>query len=233
MAIVENHEIVARSLVAVLTTWGIRATALCCGQLDQSTLVDVVDYGPWWTGPTRIALVDLNLRRDLDGVELIRPLCDRGIVVGVVSGVGDRIRLARAVEAGAQAVVSKAQPLSELLEALTDLAGGSGAVTKERRAELLAELAAERRQIQPLLAKLASLTRAEADVLVRLCGGWHVAEVAAVQVVSVATVRSHVHAILVKLDVHTQRDAIWMARAAGWVSHDRQQPMPYATRLRG
>lgn len=220
VVVVDNHEIVARSLATVLSSWGFPATPLPCGTLQLAELVAVVDNGPWWAGGARIALVDLNLRHDLDGVRLVRPLHDRGIAVAIVSGVEDRLRLACAVAAGARGLVGKARPLDELRRTVARLASGEPAISLVERAALLDVLAAERRRIKPARAQLATLTNAEVRVLAELCGGQAVEEIAVSHVVSVATIRSHVHAILRKLDVHTQRDAIRLAQAAKWPALD-------------
>ena len=220
VVVVDNHEIVARSLATVLSSWGFPATPLPCGTLQLAELVAVVDNGPWWAGGARIALVDLNLRHDLDGVHLVRPLHDRGIAVAIVSGVEDRLRLACAVAAGARGLVGKAQPLDELRRTVERLACGEPAISLGERSALLDLLAAERCRLKPARALLATLTSAEARVLAELCQGRAVEEIAVSYVVSVATIRSHVHAILRKLDVHTQRDAVRLAQTAKWPALD-------------
>ncbi|MCL4423172.1 MAG: LuxR C-terminal-related transcriptional regulator [Actinobacteria bacterium] len=216
VVIVENHDVVGRALGLVLSSWGYHASAVRCGQLDLATLVEVIDQGPWWNGHCRIALVDLNLRRDLDGVALIGPLRERGIHVGVVSGVGDRLRLAQALAAGALAVVNKAQSLDELQKALELLSTGRPAISANEKAGLLGDLSEDLRRLKPVLTQLSRLTRAEAKVLGALCQGYNVHEIARMEVVSVATVRSHVHSVLVKLGVHSQHDAVRLARDARW-----------------
>ncbi len=216
VVIVENHELVARSLVNVLSGWGFAATALVCGTLSVSELVTVIDQGPWWDGRVRITLVDLNLRHDLDGLSLIRPLHLLGIAVAVVSGVDDSLRLGCAIAAGAQGLVNKAWPLDKLHRVLQCLARGEPAISPTERSAMLDSVDKERRRIKPLRSQLATLTKAEANVLAELCNGRSVDEIAASHVVSVATIRSQVHAILLKLGLHTQRDAIRLAQAARW-----------------
>ncbi len=216
VVIVENHELVARSLVNVLSGWGFAATALVCGTLSVSELVTVIDQGPWWDGRVRITLVDLNLRHDLDGLSLIRPLHLLGIAVAVISGVDDSLRLGCAIAAGAQGLVNKAWPLDQLHRVLECLAQGEPAIPPTERSAMLDSVDKERRRIKPLRSQLATLTKAEASVLAELCNGLSVDEIAASHVVSVATIRSQVHAILLKLGLHTQRDAIRLAQAARW-----------------
>lgn len=216
VVVIEDHELVARSLVAVLSSWGFAATPLSCGALQPAELVAVVDQGPWWGDGVRIALVDVHLRDDLDGVSLVRPLHQRGISVAILSGIDDRFRLAGAVAAGAQGLVSKAQPLDVLHRTVQHLARGEPAIPLVERCALLDWFNAERRRIKPLLAQLAALTRAEAGVLAELCQGRTVDEIAAGHVVAVATIRSQVHTILIKLGLHTQRDAIRLAQTARW-----------------
>src|SRR4051812_40587975 len=72
-----------------------------------------------------IAIVDLTLP-DGNGVSIISDLLKRnpnGIVV-VLTGSADQRDYARAVEAGATGILSKAKPLSEILEALQRVSTG-------------------------------------------------------------------------------------------------------------
>ncbi len=216
VAVIDDHELVARSLADVLTNWGFTAVPLSCGNLQLEELVDLIDHGWWWGDRSRIALVDVNLRDDLDGVRLVRPLHQRGISVAILTGVDDRLRLASAVAAGAQGLVSKGQPLDDLHRTVELLARGQPAIPLAERCAILDWFSAERRRIKPLLDHLATLTKAEAVVLAELCQGLTVDEIAVGHVVAVATVRSQVHSILMKLGLHAQRDAVRLARVARW-----------------
>jgi DNA-binding NarL/FixJ family response regulator len=78
----------------------------------------------------------------------------------------------------------------------------------------------QRRSREEVVERLRSLTRREQEVLTQLMLGRPVAEIAALSVVSEATVRSQVKSILAKLEVSSQLRAVGMAHQVGW------QPAP-------
>lgn len=63
---------------------------------------------------------------------------------------------------------------------------------------------------------LEHLTRREREVLAGLLAGLRPADIAQRDFVSVVTVRNQVQAILTKLNVHSQLEAVALAHAAGW-----------------
>ena len=65
-------------------------------------------------------------------------------------------------------------------------------------------------------APFASLTDREEQVLLAICDGESAAGIAADWEVSVATVRSHIRAVLAKLGAGSQLEAAAMARWVGW-----------------
>ncbi|MGH8890743.1 MAG: response regulator transcription factor, partial [Acidothermaceae bacterium] len=66
------------------------------------------------------------------------------------------------------------------------------------------------------LAPFDALTARERDVLAELIHGRQVNEISRLLFVSEATVRTHVRAILLKLDVTSQLAAVAQATEAGW-----------------
>lgn len=63
---------------------------------------------------------------------------------------------------------------------------------------------------------LATLTRREREVLGGLVAGLRPADIARRDFVSVVTVRNQVQAVLTKLNVHSQLEAVAAARWSGW-----------------
>ena len=61
-----------------------------------------------------------------------------------------------------------------------------------------------------------SLTRREREVLGGLVAGLRPADIALRDFVSVVTVRNQVQAVLTKLNVHSQLEAVALARWSGW-----------------
>ena len=95
----------------------------------------------------------------------------------------------------------------------TSRAGNTGA----RKAQELGEAwVTERSHLVDLQGRLDQLTVREREVLAHLMHGRTVREIASVGVVSEATVRTQVKAILAKLDVTSQIAAVGLAHQVGW-----------------
>jgi len=238
VVIVENHAVVAASLASVLRAWDWEPYVLTIA--DQDALAALDEAGrvllrrsrSTTTSGDALALVDLNLSALVDGVDLVAPLCQLGYRVAVLSGVTSRLRLAEAVEQGASALLSKAAPIEELAAILDGLHRGERVLDPEQRAELLSELGAARVQREPVLRALDQLTPAEAEVLDGLCRGLVAEEIALAHVVSLATVRTQIHSVLLKLGVHSQREAVRIAMSARWSAevHRRRRRSPRSKR---
>jgi DNA-binding NarL/FixJ family response regulator len=76
----------------------------------------------------------------------------------------------------------------------------------------------------------ATLTRREREVLGGLVGGLRPADIARRDFVSVVTVRNQVQAILTKLNVHSQLEAVAAVRWSGWswIAEDDEAGLPIA-----
>ncbi|MDA8063217.1 MAG: response regulator transcription factor [Actinomycetota bacterium] len=216
VVVVDNHELLAESVAEVLGAEGYRASTCGPGTLRPEDLLDrllaLVGAAP----AGAVVLVDLNLRRDLDGVDLVGPLARGGARVGLLTGVPDRLRLARAVRAGALAIITKTSSSQVLIEVVRRLVDGRPALDPRYRQELLDELERDEARRRPMVALLGSLTPKEQVVLRYLCDGLLAVDIARREVVSLATVRSQIHAILMKLGVHSQHEAVHLARTAAW-----------------
>ncbi len=115
--------------------------------------------------------------------------------------------LIAAVGAGAATVVDADLPFVELLDVVVAALGTDAEVSADRQ-RLLRALRS-RQHDQELLALL---TRRERAVLRALAFGHTALEIAQDEQVSIATVRSHIHSILRKLDVSSQLAAVALAR---------------------
>ena len=78
--------------------------------------------------------------------------------------------------------------------------------------------------LHQLRRRLELLTRREQEVLGHLMSGRQVRDIAALGVVSEATVRTQVKSILSKLEVSSQLAAVGVAHQAEWQSPLRDQP---------
>lgn len=220
VVVVENHVVVASSLASVLRSWGSDAHVLPIGEGQQGIVERARQLLEVWLARgavgRAVALVDLNLTSTLDGADVVGFLKEIGYRVAVLTGVVDPVRLGEAAERGADALVDKAAPMDELAEVIDRLRDGRRVLDDGERERLVGRVVSERARREPLLALLDRLTAAEASVLEGLEHGLSVQEIADRHVVSEATVRSQVRAILVKLGVHSQREAFRLATDAGW-----------------
>ena len=164
----------------------------------------------------RIALLDLDLGRIGDGVRLITPLVKAGVNVVVVTGSNDRARWGQCLRYGARKVLSKSQPLNEILSTVRRINQGFPVIDREEREELIAFWHEQGLERMALQRRLALLTPREEAVLGELMEGRTVRDIAIASVVSEATVRTQVKAILSKLEVSSQLAAVGLANTSGW-----------------
>lgn len=208
--IVEDHELLAGTMAMALRQQGFDVHAAAGPSAD-----DVV------AAARRLApvlvLLDLELGPPLgNGLDLIRPLVDAGGRVVMVTGVTDRARLGACIEAGAAGVVSKGAEFTVLMDAVQRAAGGVSLLAEDERLALLDEARRRRRADHDRLAPFEALSPREQAVLRRLMAGESAETVADRSYVSLATVRSQIRSILLKLGVNSQLAAVALARQAGW-----------------
>jgi DNA-binding NarL/FixJ family response regulator len=168
--------------------------------------------------PPALVLLDLDLGAVLgDGVDLVAPCIAAGSRVLMLTGTSNQIWVAAAVEQGACAVVDKAAPFDDLLRVVLSAARGDTVLAPSERQRLLGQLRTYRTSRRQELAPFESLTPREQQVLRALSAGVTVPRIAESWVVSEATVRSQVHAVLRKLSVRSQLEAVAAASRVGWV----------------
>jgi DNA-binding NarL/FixJ family response regulator len=113
-------------------------------------------------------------------------------------------------------VVSKATSFSVLMETVQQAAAGAPVMSDTEREELLAAYRRHDRAERERLAPFLALSRREQMVLGHLIAGESAEAIADRLYLSLATVRSHIRAILVKLGVNSQLAAVALAHDAGW-----------------
>ena len=104
------------------------------------------------------------------------------------------------------------------MEAVRGAAEGRPILRDDERHALLAEARSRRRVDEERLGPFRSLSAREQAVLARLLAGDSAETIAHRSYVSLATVRSQIRAILLKLGVNSQLAAVALAREAGWSS---------------
>ena len=208
--IVEDHELLAGTMAMALRQQGLEVHATA-----GPTAAAVVDLARK-LAPV-LVLLDLDLGSTLgSGLDLVGPLVSAGARVVMVTGVTDRARLGACLEAGAVGVVSKATEFSVLIESVHRAVEGVPLMRAEERQALLDEARDRRRADHLRLAPFTTLSPKEQAVLVHLLAGESAETIAEKSYVSLATVRSHIRAILLKLGVNSQLAAVALARNAGW-----------------
>jgi DNA-binding NarL/FixJ family response regulator len=116
--------------------------------------------------------------------------------------------MAGAVAAGAIGAVSKSATLQVLLDTVFAAAAGDEVMTEEERNEWLLRYQSYQAQRRELDQHLARLTPREREVLDLLDQGNSARTIAVHLVVSLTTVRAQIRAILAKLDVKSQLEAV-------------------------
>lgn len=208
--IVEDHELLAQSLRYALRAEGLEAESI------KPTTTEAVLKAAHELRPT-VVLLDLDLGGEIgSSIPLIAPLEKLGLLVMMVTGVTNRVRLAECLEAGAAGLIDKTTPFDQLVTAVREVAELGTLIPPEQRHELLVELSHQRKLDRARTEPFERLTSREQQVLVGLMEGKSAEKIAEDAFVSVATVRSQIRAILLKLDVNSQLAAVALARKNGW-----------------
>ena len=210
IAIVEDHGLLAQSLAYALAGRGITAMV-------------VKDLRPWAViealrdRDLALVLLDFDLGDAGIGLDLIKPINELGYRVAMLTGETDPVTLAQCVEAGAIGVISKRDPFDRLIELIEDVFEGRGILSLATREQLMSGLRSHRTREVERSAPFERLTVRESEVLQDLIDGKNAETIARDSFVSVATVRSHIKALLAKLGVNSQLAAVALARRSGWV----------------
>ncbi len=213
ITIIDDHALFAESLAISLRSEGytVRRVDLTA---NHSSLASVL-AATLRTEP-RVVLLDLDLGHIGDGLRIIDPLAATGVSVVVVTGSADRVRWGNCLRRGAKTVLPKSCPLDEVMSCVRRAADGLVLMAPDERSALMELAATELVQLQEIRERLERLTRREMEILGDLMHGHQVREIARRSVVSEATVRTQVKAILAKMDTNSQLSAVGAAYKVGW-----------------
>ncbi len=211
VAIVEDHRLLAEVLRSELQTRGVAAEIIATGTLTQllATLL---------AGRPDLVLLDLDLGAAGAGEVLVAPLHSCGIRVVVVSGTDDRARVLSALDAGAFGYCPKTVAFDSLVAKVTEALDAEHPIDEALHLQLRVELAREQAERSARWAAFDRLTDRERDTLLALSRGQSVRDIARSWVVSEATVRTHVRAVLTKLQAPSQLAAVASALSTGWLA---------------
>ena len=211
--LIEDHALFAESLELALSLEGYAVRRIPVSEDSgsaQALLASVTRACP------PVVLLDLDLGRLGDGVRLIRPMARAGINVVVVTASTEPARWGECLHHGARTVLSKGQPLNDILAAVRRINRGLPLMAMDTREALIARWRDGTREQQGLQQRLSQLTPREESVLGELVRGNTVRDIAAASIVSEATVRTQVKSILAKLEVSSQIAAVGLANQARW-----------------
>lgn len=205
--LVDDHPIISELLAVNLQAEGMDVRVAPSLQADD-VLALAKEFEPG------VVVLDLDLGESLS-IPLIRPLSS-GATVVVLTGMKEMDLLGQCLEAGAFGVLSKESGFDSIREAVLDAVEGKPIISESRRTDLLAAAAAARRSERDRLLPFRELTKREAVILNHLVSARSADEIAALEFVSLATVRSQIQAVLRKLGVNSQLAAVALVNERGW-----------------
>jgi two-component system, NarL family, nitrate/nitrite response regulator NarL len=205
--IVDDHPLFGEGLAMVLLREGIDATFLQPRRPDE-----VIDAARG----VAVVLLDVRLGPGCSGPDLVGPLTALGTKVIILTEVDDIQIHLRCLDLGALTVLAKSTRLEHLVDVVQRTLLGERLAIPDDRDQLLARLRTELAGVRHQRTVFDALTPRETEVLQGLMAGRSADQLAAQQFVSLATVRSQIHAVLRKLGVNSQLAAVALAHSAGW-----------------
>jgi DNA-binding NarL/FixJ family response regulator len=163
--------------------------------------------------PAGVVLLDLNLGLDavgrpVRGAELVSGLSQQGKRTLVVTGIDDGPATAAAIAAGAIGSLSKSIPFETLIHAVGQAAAGQPIMTEAERQRWVSRHHHYIDRQRQFAKRMDRLSPREHEVLTLLADGHRASVIAETFVVSMTTVRTQIRAILTKLEVNSQLEAV-------------------------
>jgi two-component system, NarL family, nitrate/nitrite response regulator NarL len=206
LVVIEDHELLSSSLRTAFAVDG-RATVVAVAGSIAAGLSAVAAFRP------DVVLTDRRLPDgDMDEhISALRAACPSARIVLMTGWPTQRSSLA-ALDSGVAGIVTKQQPVGEILDAVVRVVAGHLVVPLSLTHALLAR--AGRSQVL----SRNDLSRRELDVLEALACGESTVEVAQRLCVSTNTVRNHLARAMLKLGVHNRLAAVSEAIRLGLVA---------------
>jgi DNA-binding NarL/FixJ family response regulator len=204
--IIDDHDLVAMSLALCLRSEGLPAQRHAARSRD-GILTAIATLVPG------VVLLDLDLGRGpdgavLDGTTLVGHMCRGGWRVIVLSATSDEPRIGQALDAGALACVPKTAALPVLITTIRRAMQGVEVMRPERRRHFIEQFHRQQDQARAVERRIGRLTDRERAVLDRLGRGRRAQSIAEEFGVSLATTRTQIRAVLHKLAVSSQLEAV-------------------------
>ena len=211
--IIDDHVLFAESLELALSLEGYDVRRLELPE-DGGSMATIRSLA--LRAKPRTVLLDLDLGRFGDGMNLIAPLARANANVVILTASEDVGRWGGCMRLGARKVLPKSGALQQALATVRRLHQGLPVVTREELESLLDAWSRDRQVHEDIQRRLDLLTPRERQVLGSLIEGRTVRAISEESVVSEATVRTQVKSILSKLEVSSQLAAVGMANQIGW-----------------
>lgn len=167
-----------------------------------------------------VVLLDVRMPGGMDGIEatrqIKRDLPDTRVLM--LSAYHNETLVARALEAGATAYLSKALPVVKVAQAVRAAHQGEPLMDAGEVDRLLGALRRRREAQEHARRRVERLTPRETEILQRMADGLTQDEIALLLGISPHTLRTHVQNILTKLRVHSKLEALAEAVRYGKVT---------------
>ena len=207
--LVEDHRILSESFGALLNAdpqievVGMAASVKAAVTLAKEHAPDIV-------------LMDVRLPdgSGIDAATTIRSTAEQTAFI-FLTGYDSEEALAEAIEAGAVAFLPKSEAPETVVDAIKRVADGETLIEPGQIQFALTWRRARRRMERERQEVLDSLTPREIEVLNLLGAGADAGAIATRLHVSTLTIRSHIRALLAKLEVHSQLQAVARAQGLG------------------
>ncbi|MGH2635364.1 MAG: response regulator [Actinomycetota bacterium] len=160
-----------------------------------------------------VVLMDIEFKVGMSGIEATRRIKESSPTTKVVimTAHDDERLLVEAVEAGASAFLGKDEPADQVLSAAKAAAEGEVLIDPATLARLLHQVTKEREERREVLARFATLTDREWEILRHVAQGQRNDDIAGTLYISPQTVQTHVRNVLGKLEVHSKLEAVALA----------------------
>ena len=156
-----------------------------------------------------VVLMDLRMP-DLDGIEATRKLREEGSrsAVIILTGEGDDVSLARAIQVGARGFLYKTAPMIDVVEAVRRASRGEPLHRPAEVNRAIKTMRARSKYDTELERRVQRLTPREIEILQAMAEGLAPEQIVERLGMSRHTLRTHTQNILTKLGVHSKTDAV-------------------------